>query len=611
METWCANERGPARGLAEAVTSSTDADVIAGYARDWTGRFQGEARLVVRPGDTDQVAAVLARCADAARADRAPGWQHRPRRRLGARGPGRWSCCRRRRLTELGAVDTGAQQVTLGAAVTLARWRAHARAAGPTRRSTSPAATRPPSAARSRPTPAGHGSCVSARCAARSPGLTAVLADGSVVGSLAGLPKETVGLHWPSLLAGSEGTLGVITAVRLRVVPWYRHTATAMVTTRSLADAVAVLAGLRVVGAAPRRGRARAARGDGARRRPPRRRAAGAVARRGGAYLVVECADHADPTDELIGALADRPDVVDAAVTTEGPARERLVAFRDRITESIGAPGRAAQARRRRARSPASTSCSSPCGRSIAAHGGRLVPFGHLAEGNVHVNVLAAGDGEAITAEVLGAAAELGGTISAEHGVGVAKTRWLHLVRTPAELRRWPPSSTPSTPPASSTPASSHPSTERRRSTRAMPAIPGVGTRSTVRDQVACGREAEVGGGEERAVGDAGGGGHRRAGVAAVDDHGDEDRLGPERPHDLDRLHQRRAPRDGVLGDHDPVARLQRAGQASGDAVVLGLLAHAEAAQLAGPAWRPRRRRRRRPGRRPSSARRSPSPRRG
>ena len=71
---------------------------------------------------------------------------------------------------------------------------------------------------------------------------------------------------------------------------------------------------------------------------------------------------------------------------------------------------------------------------SIVAHGGRLVPFGHLAEGNVHVNVLDAGDADAITADVLGAAAGLGGTISAEHGVGVAKARWLHLVRTPAEL---------------------------------------------------------------------------------------------------------------------------------------------------------------------------------
>ena len=71
---------------------------------------------------------------------------------------------------------------------------------------------------------------------------------------------------------------------------------------------------------------------------------------------------------------------------------------------------------------------------AVAAHGGRVVPFGHLAEGNVHVNILEPGDPERLTADVLTAATALGGTISAEHGVGVAKSRWLHLVRTPAEL---------------------------------------------------------------------------------------------------------------------------------------------------------------------------------
>ena len=79
-------------------------------------------------------------------------------------------------------------------------------------------------------------------------GLHAVLADGSTIGSLAGLPKETVGVHWPSVLAGSEGARGVVTAVRLKLVPWYRHTATAMVATASLADAVGVLTALCAAG---------------------------------------------------------------------------------------------------------------------------------------------------------------------------------------------------------------------------------------------------------------------------------------------------------------------------------------------------------------------------
>jgi FAD/FMN-containing dehydrogenase len=125
--------------------------------------------------------------------------------------------------------------------------------------------------------------------------------------------------------------------------------------------------------------------------------------------------------------------VLDAAVTTEGPARERLVAFRDRITESISAVG-----------VPLKLDVAVPVGAldelmvavrtSVDRHGGRVIPFGHLAEGNVHVNILEAGDRERLTAEILGAATSLGGTISAEHGVGIAKSRYLHLVRTPAEL---------------------------------------------------------------------------------------------------------------------------------------------------------------------------------
>ena len=65
--------------------------------------------------------------------------------------------------------------------------------------------------------------------------------------------------------------------------------------------------------------------------------------------------------------------------------------------------------------------------------GAQLILFGHLGDGNVHVNVLGAPD-DAVDEAVLRVAAGHGGTISAEHGVGVAKARFLHLVRSPAEL---------------------------------------------------------------------------------------------------------------------------------------------------------------------------------
>ncbi len=61
--------------------------------------------------------------------------------------------------------------------------------------------------------------------------------------------------------------------------------------------------------------------------------------------------------------------------------------------------------------------------------------FGHLATGNVHVNVVGPVDGDLRTDEaVLRLAAALGGSISAEHGIGVAKARWLPLTRSAAEI---------------------------------------------------------------------------------------------------------------------------------------------------------------------------------
>jgi FAD/FMN-containing dehydrogenase len=66
------------------------------------------------------------------------------------------------------------------------------------------------------------------------------------------------------------------------------------------------------------------------------------------------------------------------------------------------------------------------------AHG---IYYGHLADGNVHVNVLgAARDDDAVDEAILTTVAEMGGSISAEHGVGQAKTRWLHLSRSPGEI---------------------------------------------------------------------------------------------------------------------------------------------------------------------------------
>jgi FAD/FMN-containing dehydrogenase len=65
----------------------------------------------------------------------------------------------------------------------------------------------------------------------------------------------------------------------------------------------------------------------------------------------------------------------------------------------------------------------------------RLWVFGHVGDGNLHLNVTGlAPDDDRVDAAVLGLVAELGGSISAEHGIGVAKRDFLALARTPEEL---------------------------------------------------------------------------------------------------------------------------------------------------------------------------------
>ena len=113
-----------------------------------------------------------------------------------------------RRLDDLGPVDAGALQVTAGAGVTLAHWREHARAAGldaPLDFASRDSATIGGAIA----TNAGGSRVVRfGTMRAQVAGITAVLADGSQIGSLAGLPKETVGVHWPSLAGRERGHAG-------------------------------------------------------------------------------------------------------------------------------------------------------------------------------------------------------------------------------------------------------------------------------------------------------------------------------------------------------------------------------------------------------------------
>ncbi|MGH9243092.1 MAG: FAD-binding oxidoreductase, partial [Acidimicrobiales bacterium] len=340
-----------------------------------------------------------------------------------------------RRLDDLEPVDRAAAQLTGGAGVTLAAAQRHARAAG--------LDLAIDFAARDSATLGGivatnaggervlrHGT---ARTQVR--GLEAVLADGSVVTRLSGLPKDNVGYDLASLLVGSEGTLGIVTRVRLALVPPRPGRVVALVAvtgTAAVIDAVQTL-------------RARLPSLEAAEvfyageldlvctslglPRPFRHEHP--------AYLLVECAAPRDPTDDVVAALADLGEVRDAAIATDGPRRSALWRYREGLTEAISAAG--VPLKLDVAIPPASLATFDAELRTTVAGiapAARLLVFGHVAEGNLHINVLDGNEPqlEGLTEAVLGLVARFGGSISAEHGVGRAKVRWVHLSRSPEEL---------------------------------------------------------------------------------------------------------------------------------------------------------------------------------
>jgi FAD/FMN-containing dehydrogenase len=419
----------------------TEAGQVEGYVVDWTRRYRGEAVAVVRPGDTAEVAAVVRACRAAAVALVPQGGNTGlvggsvPRGGASAPPEGQ-VVLSTRRLDRLEPVDVAAAQVTAGAGVTLEALQGHARAAG-LQVGLDLAARGSATVGGIAATNAG-GERVLRYGVARAQvvGLEVVLADGTVVRRLSGLVKDNVGYDLAGLVVGSEGTLGVITAARLRLFPDPPSRAAALVGVASVGAAIDVLAalrtrlgGLEVAELMERTGldlvRAHLALGQPLAGDHP-------------AYLLVEAAGSTDQATALAEALAEvaAGGALDAVVA-EGPGeRARLWRYRDAHTEAIATLG-----------IPLKLDVAVPLAvlpafldevsELVAARPGvRAIAFGHLAEGNLHVNLLGVADADAdqTTGEVLGLVAAHGGSISAEHGLGVAKAPWLALGRSAADV---------------------------------------------------------------------------------------------------------------------------------------------------------------------------------
>src|SRR3954454_2032190 len=381
-----------------------DAELRASYERDWTGRFAGEARLVVRPADAEQVAAVVRGCTPAGAA---VGPQGGNTGLVGGGVPRAGEVVLSlQRLDAIGEVDRALGQVTAGAGATLAALQDACAAAG------QDAAL--DFAARDSCTVGGVVACDAGgaralrhgAARARVAGLEAVLANGSVVSRLTGLTKDNAGYDLGALLVGSEGTLGVITAVRWRTVPRLPSRVAALVGLSGAQAGADLLAALRAH--APSLESCDFFLDEGLELVLDHQRRSSPLPRAAPFYVLAECAAREDPTPELAAALGDHEDVV---VADDTASREGLWRLREGLTEAINAVG-----------VPHKLDVGVPLAQlprfldqvPRVAGDARAILFGHLGDGNVHVNLLGpAPDDDAVLELVL----DCGGTISAEHGV--------------------------------------------------------------------------------------------------------------------------------------------------------------------------------------------------
>jgi FAD/FMN-containing dehydrogenase len=388
-----------------------DSDVTAPFCVDWTGRFRGTARAVVRPGSTEEVAAVVTCCA---RLGVGIVTQGGNTGLVGGSVPRSTDpdlvVLSTRRLTSHGPVDATSRQVTVGAGMTIADLHRLAADSG-LEFGVDLAARDSATVGGAIATNAGglrvvlHGDM-----RRQIVGLEVVFADGSVGSHLNGLPKDSAGFDIGQLIVGSEGTLGVVTRARLRLVePLPEQRSTALL---GLPD---VDTAIRLARAQPGLLAAEFMGGSAMDMVVEQLDLPFPLAERWPFYAVLETVD-----------LPELPDDVDAALD------RRVWVYRERQTEAAGLFGvvhkldvgvpldRLGEVLDRL------PDVAAPC---------QAYAFGHLLEGNIHVEVVGADpDDHEVDASILRLVTEVGGSVSAEHGIGRAKVDYLPWTRSAAEL---------------------------------------------------------------------------------------------------------------------------------------------------------------------------------
>ena len=425
------------RGVLGADQLLTSSSVMAGYLVDWTGNFQGSALAVARPSSTAEVVEVLRLCAQHRVAVTPQGGNTGLVGGSVPRFSGPQADAVNQNTSSMGSdsdaillsttylcsfedFDPISGHVTVGAGVTLMQLHEFAR--------THDLEFGVDLAARDSATVGGMaatnagGIHVVANGMMRKQvvGVEAVLPSGEVISTLRGLAKDNTGYDFTQLLCGSEGTLAVITKVRVQLL---RPQAVQLLVFGIDSISAAVKIASEFIGnihAAEIVDRA----------------SIDCVKRVTGTAIPFDSAFHLllEVRGELdVDSLATHDNLVVAVDATD---REKLWSLRERVTESLAVESTGVVHK---------LDVSVPqgvLGRGYAdlrallerAGVGQIAIFGHLLDGNFHIFFTTESENHDVDREVLELIASLGGSISAEHGIGRMKAEYLHLSRSEAEI---------------------------------------------------------------------------------------------------------------------------------------------------------------------------------
>lgn len=431
---------------------TTDPDSMDAWLTDWRGRYTGRALALASPTSTGEVAALVQLCA-AHRVPIVP--QGGNSGMAGGATPdasGTALLLSLRRMDAIRTFDRQARQVVCEAGVILQHLHDAAEAAN----------------LRFPLTLGGKGSAtigglISTNAGgtqvlrhgtmrAQVLGIEAVLANGDVLNTLTPLKKDNRGFDLKQLLIGSEGTLGIVTAATLRLLPAPIGRATAWVGLDGIIDARSLLRqverelgdaleGFEVVPAhclesvLAHQSKARAP-----------------LAERHQWNALIECVSPVSDSaalreameTALAGALEDGL-IADAVIAANDRQAEDFWALRDGISaaERVIGPAMQHDISVPVEAMPEFILAAAPAVEA-AFPGTRAVAFGHLGDGNVHFHILAPpdavrgeweeADGKAVSARVYDLVSQWGGSISAEHGIGQMKVDDLARLHDPVAL---------------------------------------------------------------------------------------------------------------------------------------------------------------------------------